>query len=150
MRKEYLEKIPHLIGCGLVASLFLPLAGPLAAAGGFLAGSYSILSDKKEKNASQEQEPLLYEREDDYPTTAAARRKPYETASFLEYKAEEETYRASLISSSIVAKTFLDNLPKGALDNSKGLNIQISRKNDGLLSFLNSESEEINMRIRVK
>ncbi|MEM4181759.1 MAG: hypothetical protein QXX68_01220 [Candidatus Pacearchaeota archaeon] len=143
---------PPLAAAALLGALVPGVGVPLAV-GSMLVGFAIGHGIKRISSSSQEKnklEVLPPERTDDYPTTVAARRSPYEVASFLKYKAEEETYRYSLVSSSSIAKNLLDSLPEGALDNSKGLNVRISRRSTGLVSFLSSENERINIEIKVK
>ncbi|MEM4605449.1 MAG: hypothetical protein QW103_00210 [Candidatus Pacearchaeota archaeon] len=150
MKKGNEDDFVYETAVGLGASLALACVNPLLGLGTAAYFTYKALNPPEKKKNSDSIEVLPPERTDDYPTTVAARRSPYETASFLKYKAEEETYRSSLISATSIAKNYLDSLPEGALDNSRGLNVRVSRRNTGLVSFLSSESEEINMRIRVK
>jgi len=139
-------------GVGIATLALAPLTGPfmpiyLAGAGAIFAGVAGREVLDRDCGGNEE---TTQERNSVYPEspgTSIARREPKIASDLMKDLSKERTYKESLNRGYLTTEKILNTLPKGALDDAKGVRVTLERS-VGWGFF--SSGEEYNLKIKIK
>ena len=139
-------------GVGVATLLLAPLTGPFMPI--YLAGAGAIFTGIAGREVLDrdcgESEEISQERNSIYPEspgTSIARRDSKTASDLMKNLSKERTYQESLNRGYLTTEKILSALPKGALDDAKGVRVTLGRS-VGLGLF--SSGEEYNLKIKIK